>query len=274
MSTDAGVGYARIAFSPPASAVREFKMQTTAYDASIGHTIGAVVNVNTASGTNELHGEAHYALRHSALDAPNFFNNKRGTKKGRLPGQPLRRIGGRAAGACRTCIAARTGLSGSTRSKTTGRSCRTCTPAPCPRRAERKGNFSELLRLRRQLPDLRPLDDRRRRGRALQPPAYSRGTSSRRAGWTESASISWLSTHSPTSPARSTGGTITSLRARSASIIYQHLLRLDHAFSENHRVFLRLHYDFWKEHKNDDFGNDINRHHHRTAPTGARPWTT
>jgi hypothetical protein len=82
MAADRGRGYARIAYSPPVSAVREFKMQTTAYDATVGHTMGSVVNVSTASGTNELHGEVHYVLRHSALDAPNFFNNKSGTELG------------------------------------------------------------------------------------------------------------------------------------------------------------------------------------------------
>ena len=80
-AADRGRGYARVAFAPPASAVREFKMQTSAYDASVGHTMGSVVNVSTASGTNELHGEAHWWLRHSALDAPNFFNNKNNTPR-------------------------------------------------------------------------------------------------------------------------------------------------------------------------------------------------
>ncbi len=37
----------------------------------------------------------------------------------------------------------------------------------------------------------------------------------------------------------------------------QHLLRLDHAFRSNHRAFLRLHYDFWKENKNDSFSTGI-----------------
>ncbi|MBM4036862.1 MAG: carboxypeptidase regulatory-like domain-containing protein, partial [Planctomycetes bacterium] len=59
MAADRGRGYARIAFSPPIAAVREFKMQTTAYDAGVGHTMGSVVNVSTTSGTNEFHGEAH-----------------------------------------------------------------------------------------------------------------------------------------------------------------------------------------------------------------------
>ena len=80
-AADRGRGYGRVAFSPPQAAVREFKMQTSAYDASIGHTMGALLNVSTASGTNEYHGQLQYFLRHSKLDAPNFFNNKNGTKQ-------------------------------------------------------------------------------------------------------------------------------------------------------------------------------------------------
>jgi hypothetical protein len=80
-AADRGRGYARVAYAPPASAVREFKMQTSAYDASVGHTMGSIVNVSTASGTSQFHGEAHWFLRHSALDAPNFFNNKNRTPR-------------------------------------------------------------------------------------------------------------------------------------------------------------------------------------------------
>ncbi len=39
---------------------------------------------------------------------------------------------------------------------------------------------------------------------------------------------------------------------------YVHMVRVDHAFSERHRMFVRLHYDFWEEDKNDWFGNRIN----------------
>ena len=58
-----GNGTARVAFSPPATAIKEFKIETSPYDASVGHTIGAVTNVSTAGGTNELHGEAHFWVR-------------------------------------------------------------------------------------------------------------------------------------------------------------------------------------------------------------------
>lgn len=75
-----GNSRARVAFSPPQTAIQEFKMQTSNYDAAIGHTLGSVVNVSTKSGTNQLHGEAHWFVRNRAFDAPNFFNNKNGTE--------------------------------------------------------------------------------------------------------------------------------------------------------------------------------------------------
>jgi hypothetical protein len=33
---------------------------------------------------------------------------------------------------------------------------------------------------------------------------------------------------------------------------------VDHAFTENHRAFVRLHYDWWEEDKNRHFNNDVN----------------
>jgi hypothetical protein len=48
------------AFSPPQDLVAEFKIQTLSYDASIGHTSGAVTNVSIKSGTKDLHGTVYY----------------------------------------------------------------------------------------------------------------------------------------------------------------------------------------------------------------------
>jgi hypothetical protein len=50
---------------------------------------------------------------------------------------------------------------------------------------------------------------------------------------------------------------------------YSNLLRFDHAWSENHRTFLRLHYDFWKENKNHDFLNEINGIHQNRPNRGV-----
>jgi len=66
----------RVAFSPPQSSIGEFKVQTSSFDASNGHTMGSVVNINSKGGTNSLHGTAYWWLRHSDLDAPTIFQNR------------------------------------------------------------------------------------------------------------------------------------------------------------------------------------------------------
>ena len=59
----------RVGFIPPQTAVGEFKVQTAPFDASVGHTIGSLVNVSTRSGTNSLHGELYWWLRNSGFFA-------------------------------------------------------------------------------------------------------------------------------------------------------------------------------------------------------------
>ncbi|MGH8245272.1 MAG: hypothetical protein ACREUU_02440, partial [Gammaproteobacteria bacterium] len=51
---------------------------------------------------------------------------------------------------------------------------------------------------------------------------------------------------------------------------FVHIGRFDHTFNENHRVYVRVHYDFWEEDKNHDFQNDangiiLNRRNHGAA---------
>ena len=64
----------RVAYSPPSASVEEFKIHTTSYDAAIGNTMGAVVNLVTKSGTNALRGQAYEWFRGSTLDARNYFD--------------------------------------------------------------------------------------------------------------------------------------------------------------------------------------------------------
>jgi hypothetical protein len=58
---------------PPPDALREFTVQTSTYSAEFGHSAGAVLNVSTKSGTNDLHGNVWEYLRNSALDAKDYF---------------------------------------------------------------------------------------------------------------------------------------------------------------------------------------------------------
>src|SRR5947209_4431711 len=79
--TFASQGTPLVAFQPPQSAVTEFRVQTSGYDASVGHSAGAVVNLTSSGGTNQYHGELHEWFSNAALDAPTFFQNASGGTK-------------------------------------------------------------------------------------------------------------------------------------------------------------------------------------------------
>ena len=59
-------------------AIKEFEVLTSTYDATYGRNSGAVVNVITKSGTNEIHGSIFEFHRNDNLDARNFFDDAEG----------------------------------------------------------------------------------------------------------------------------------------------------------------------------------------------------
>ena len=65
------------AVKPSIDAIQEFKLDTHNYGAEFGRGGGAVVQVTTKSGTNQLHGTAFEFIRNDRLDANNFFNSGR-----------------------------------------------------------------------------------------------------------------------------------------------------------------------------------------------------
>ena len=69
-------------YTPPADVVREFKVQTTAFDASVGHTQGGVTNITLKSGGNQLHGTGYLSVLDPVLTANLFFANRAGQPKG------------------------------------------------------------------------------------------------------------------------------------------------------------------------------------------------
>ena len=68
------MGQRNLVFSPPKDLVQEVKIDTAGYDASIGHAAGALTNVSTKSGTNEVHGTVNYQDSRWAA-VPWFTNN-------------------------------------------------------------------------------------------------------------------------------------------------------------------------------------------------------
>jgi len=73
-----GGGATDVKFRPTVEAVQEFKVQTNSFNAEYGFTGGAVVNVVTRSGSNQVHGSLFEFLRNSSLNANNFFSNRAG----------------------------------------------------------------------------------------------------------------------------------------------------------------------------------------------------
>jgi hypothetical protein len=76
------------------SAIRELQVLTNAYSAEFGRGGGAVVLVQTRSGTNHVHGDLYEFLQNEKLNANTFFGNASGrTATGALvsPRAPYRR---------------------------------------------------------------------------------------------------------------------------------------------------------------------------------------
>jgi Carboxypeptidase regulatory-like domain/TonB dependent receptor len=63
-----------VTLRPGVDAVREFKIQTNLYSADVGRNSGAVIDIISKSGTNNLHGSVFEFLRNSDVDARTYFN--------------------------------------------------------------------------------------------------------------------------------------------------------------------------------------------------------
>ena len=66
------------AVTPSTEVVSQFKVVTSNSPAQYGRTSGAVLNIATKSGTNQLRGEVYDFLRNDKLDAANFFTKRSG----------------------------------------------------------------------------------------------------------------------------------------------------------------------------------------------------
>lgn len=66
---------------PNPQTVREFKTQTSLYDASQGRNGGGNIQVSLKSGTNEFHGDVFEFFRNEVLNANDFFLNRNGGRR-------------------------------------------------------------------------------------------------------------------------------------------------------------------------------------------------
>ncbi|MCL4401441.1 MAG: carboxypeptidase-like regulatory domain-containing protein, partial [Acidobacteria bacterium] len=258
----------QVAFIPPSTAVSEFKVQTVTYDAALGHTPGAVINVSTTSGTNRIRGDLHEYFRNRVLDAKDFFQNRSGQE---IPVYQNNRYGFSAGGPVWIPRA----YNGRNRTfwfyahEQHRFSYPTPSTGTVPTAAELAGDFSGLLKIGPQYQVYDPATIRPASGGRFSRSPFPGNMipASRVAAAAKSLAALWPQ---PNLPGTIDGRNNYFAAAQSSrNRHYQHIGRLDHAFSESHRVFVRFHYDWFEEVKNDNFQNIANRTIHNRTNHGA-----
>jgi hypothetical protein len=247
---------ARVGFIPPQTAVGEFRVQTASYDASVGHTIGSLVNVSTRSGTNQLHGEAYWWLRNAAFDTPNLFQNRTGAK---LPVYQDNRYGFWLGGPVRIPRL----YDG--RNKTFWFYNWEANPfgvpqsfvATVPTDAMRVGDLSGLLRLGTAYQVYDPATTVAAAGGRFQRQPFA-GNIIPRSRLDPVAQNILKFYPAPNTTGTADGRNNHFRTTKALERTWVHLVRIDHAFSENHRAFVRVSKDFWEEDKNRVFTTGAN----------------
>jgi hypothetical protein len=249
----------RVAFSPPQASLSEFKVQTSSFDAAIGRTMGSLVNVSTKGGTNDIHGQAWWWLRHSAFDAPTIYQNRSGTK---LPVYRDNRYG--LAGGGPVYLPKIYNGKNKTFWFFTWEANKFGDPnvggsmiSTVPSAAWRNGDLSDLLKIgaNYQLYDPATIATAPGGRFSRQPLPGNIFPASRITAASKALLALWpLPNQVGTADGRN--NFFYSLPAKED--YWTTIGRVDHAFNEKNRMFLRWHRDFWEEDKNRSFGNDVN----------------
>lgn len=248
----------RVAFSPPQASLQEFKVQTSVFDASLGHTTGSVVNISTKGGTNDIHGSAWWWLRHSKLDTPTIYQNRSGQT---LPLYQDNRYG--LAGGGPVVIPKLYNGKNKTfwfwtyEANKFGDPNVGASQSTVPREAWRNGDFSDLLRLGNnyQLYDpatIRPTGN----GTFTRDPFPGNIIPANRISPVAKNILALYPL--PNQPGAANGANNYFLSGKAIEDYWTTIGRFDHVISDKDRVFVRLHRDYWQEDKNRSFGNDVN----------------
>ncbi len=239
----------RVAYSPPSASVEEFKIHTTSYDAAIGNTMGAVVNLVTKSGTNNFRGEAYEWFRGAALDARNYFDKRADRPKRDYEDN---RFGVAAGGPIRSN---RTFYFGNFEANPFK------VPAPnivtVPSAKMRSGDFSELLALGSQYQIFNPFTTRpspTQAGRFIRDPFPGNIIPPNLIDAAAKRILEYFPLPNQTGTADGQQN-FQNPTAVSFETYYTATGRVDHNISANHRIYGRFSWDFWEEEKDDRFDN-------------------
>ncbi len=239
----------RVAYSPPSASVEEFKIHTSSYDAAIGNTMGAVVNLVTKSGTNALRGQFYEWFRGSTLDARNYFDRAANRPKRKYDDN---RFGGAIGGPIRTN---RTFYFANVEANPFK------VPAPnivtVPTAKMRSGDFSDLLALGPQYQIYNPFTTRpspTTAGRFVRDPFPGNIIP---PGLIDPAAKKIMEFFALPNQTGTADGqqNYQNPTAVAFETYYTATGRVDHNLSAKHRVYGRFSWDYWQEEKDDRFDN-------------------
>jgi hypothetical protein len=242
-----------IAFQLPENAVSEFKVQTASFDASVGHTPGAVLNTMSKAGTNGYHGELHEWIINAALDANTFFQNASGGAK---PGYQDNRYGASLGGPVWIPKVYRGkgktffffGWEGNQWGKPT------TDVGTVPTAAEKRGDFSALLALGSQYQIYNPLTTvPAANGRFSRQPFSENMIPETMIDRVAKAIESYYA--SPNTSGNAAGLNNYTRNSKDIFDYNVYVGRLDHHFSDTNRFFLRLNRDGYYETDHSFYNN-------------------
>jgi len=227
-----------VAYIPPSEAVQEFKIQTATFDASMGYTAGAVVNVSLKSGTNTVHGSVWEFLQNTNLNANDFFNNRNGLPRTDLK---LNRWGTAGSGP----VYLPKLYDGRNRTFWTyayegihDRAPDAAYSFAVPTAPERQGDFSALLKLGSNYQIYDPSTTApAANGRFSRQPFANNIIPSSRFNPTGVKIMSYLPMPNQAGSADGTDNWFTP--GPSGDTFYSHMFRVDHSISDKHRFFVR-----------------------------------
>ena len=248
-------------YTPPADVVREFKVLTTPFDASVGHTQGGVTSITLKSGGNQLHGTGYLSVLDPVLNANLFFANRAGQPIGDFT---YKRWGGSGTGPVyipklyngkdRTFFTY--GYEGIHESRAMGAAYGSGTlTVPTPE--QKQGDFSALLKLG---PQYQIYDPATRvpasGGRTEVQPLAGNIIPANRINPVAKKIISYWS--DPNVPGTA-DGMYNLIRVNDTEDItyFNHVARLDHAISAKHRIFGRFNTYKRFSHSSDWFRNVV-----------------
>jgi TonB dependent receptor len=227
-----------VAYIPPTEAVQEFKIQTATFDASMGYTAGAVVNLSLKSGTNTVHGSGYEFIQNTALNANDYFNNLNGLPRTQLR---LNRWGGTLSGP----VWLPKLYDGRNRTFWTYAYEGIHDAAPdtaysfaMPTAKERLGDFSDLLKIGPQYQIYDPATIApAANGRFSRQPFAGNIIPANRINATGKSIMSFLPL--PNQAGSADGADNWYTPGPSSDTYYSHLFRVDHNISDKHRFFVR-----------------------------------